>query len=294
LTAQERKGLWLGLLGVVIFSVSLPATRMAVMPGQGMDPFFAGLGRSMVAAALAAIVLLLTGQKRPSRGQIKGLLYTSLGVVFGFPLLTAWALVHAPSGHGAIVVGLLPLATAAMGAWRNHERPSLGFWVMGIVGSALVVTFAFVHGAGALDWADLALFGAVVLGAFGYAEGAKLSKDLGGWQTISWVLVVSVPFLLPFVWWGAGRTNFGAVSASAWVGFAYIALMSQYIGFFAWYQGLSLGGIARVSQVQLLQLFLTLFFSWLLLGEKVTWVMVAFALAVVATVWVGRRMPVRR
>jgi drug/metabolite transporter (DMT)-like permease len=294
MTQNEKTGLWLGLVGVLIFSLSLPATRAAVNPPHGLDPFFAGLGRSIVAGFIAGVVLWVTKQPRPQRSQWKALASISLGVIFGFPFLTAWAMVHAPSGHGAIVLGLLPLATAAMGAWRNHERPSLGFWLMGIVGSVLVITFAFVHGAGALDWADLALFAAVALSAFGYAEGAKLTRELGGWQTISWALVFSIPFLIPFVVWGGSRTNFSAVTPTAWLGFAYIAIMSQYVGFFAWYKGLNLGGIARVSQVQLLQLFFTLFFSAVLLGEKVTGVMVAFAIAVVAVVWVGRKMPINK
>jgi drug/metabolite transporter (DMT)-like permease len=293
-TQDEKTGLWLGLVGVIIFSGSLPATRLAVTPVNGLDPFFAGLGRSIVAAMIAAVVLFVTKQSRPTRAQFKALLLTSIGVIFGFPALTSWAMVYAPAGHGAIVIGLLPLATAAMGAWRNHERPSLAFWVMGAIGSALVVVFAFVHGAGALDWADLALFAAVVLGAFGYTEGAKLTRELGGWQTISWALVVSVPFLIPFVWWGASRTNFAQVGWSAWAGFAYIALMSQYIGFFAWYKGLNMGGIARVSQVQLTQLFFTLFISAVLLNEKITPTMIGFALAVVAVVWVGRKMPIAK
>jgi drug/metabolite transporter (DMT)-like permease len=289
--SRENHGLLLGLVGVIVFSLTLPMTRLAV---AHLDPFFVGLGRSVLASVIAAAVLLATRSRWPTALEWKSLAITACGVVLGFPALTSWAMRYVPSAHGAIVVGLLPLATAAIGAWRNHERPSTGFWVMSIVGSALVIAFAIYHGGGALHVADLALLLAVLLGAMGYAEGAKLTKSLGGWQTSSWVLIVSLPVLLPVVGWFATTAKFDGVPWQAWGGFLYVALLSQYIGFFAWYKGLDLGGVARVSQVQLLQVFLTMLFSALLLGETVTVIMFVFALAVVASVAIGRRMPIAR
>lgn len=289
--STERRGLIYGFIGVLLFSLSLPATRLAV---THLDPIFVSLGRSLVAAVPAAIFLLAMRARIPTRAQCVRLGLTSAGVIFGFPVLTSWAMLYVPSAHGAIVVGLLPLATAMMGAWVHHERPSTGFWITAAAGSALVVAFAAFNGGGALHLADLALFGAVVLGAYGYAQGALLTRELGGRETISWALVISVPVLLPPVVMVSVRSDFSAATAVEWAGFAYVAIFSQYLGFFAWYKGLDLGGVARVSQVQLTQVFLTMMFAALLLGEKVTWLMLGFAVAVVATVAIGRRMPVYR
>jgi len=289
--STERRGLIYGFIGVLLFSLSLPATRLAV---THLDPIFVSLGRSLVAAVPAALFLLATRARIPTRAQCVRLGLISAGVIFGFPVLTSWAMLYVPSAHGAIVVGLLPLATAMMGAWVHHERPSLGFWITAAAGSALVVAFAAFNGGGALHLADLALFGAVVLGAFGYAQGALLTRELGGRETISWALVISVPVLLPPVVIVSMRSDFSAATAVEWAGFGYVAIFSQYLGFFAWYKGLDLGGVARVSQVQLTQVFLTMMFAALLLGEKVTWLMLVFAVAVVATVAIGRRMPVYR
>ncbi|MBL8385359.1 MAG: DMT family transporter [Burkholderiales bacterium] len=281
----------LGFVGVAIFSLTLPATRVAVVH---LDPMFVGLGRSLVAALFALAFLVAVRAPWPNRAQWRALACTAAGVIFGFPAFTSWAMRHVPSSHGAIVVGLLPLATALMGAWIHHERPSAGFWSAAAAGSALVVGFAVYTGGGSLNLAHLALFAAVVLGAFGYAQGAYVTRELGGRETISWALVLSAPFLALPVWQAAQRSDFAQASAAEWAGFAYVTIFSQYLGFFAWYKGLGLGGVARVSQVQLVQVFLTMAFAALLLGEKVTWLMAAFAIAVVATVAIGRRMPVRR
>jgi drug/metabolite transporter (DMT)-like permease len=281
----------LGFVGVLIFSLTLPATRLSVVH---LDPIFVGLGRSLVAAVFALAFLLVVRPPWPNRSQLVRLAASAGGVIFGFPALTSWAMRHVPSAHGAIVVGLLPLATALMGAWMHHERPSAGFWIAAGVGSVLVVAFAAFNGGGGLHLADLALFAAVLLGAIGYAQGALVTRELGGRETISWSLVISVPFLLPPVLFAAGHSDFAAATPVEWIAFAYVALMSQYIGFFAWYKGLDLGGVARVSQVQLTQVFLTMLFAAVLLGERVTLTMIGFAIAVVATVAIGRRMPVRR
>ncbi len=287
----ERGGMLLGFVGVLLFSLTLPATRVAV---AHLDPLFVGLGRSLVAAVFAATFLLAIRAPWPNRKQIRHLALSSAGVIVGFPALTSLAMRDVPSAHGAIVVGLLPLVTALMGAWLHHERPSIGFWIAAAVGSTLVVSFAIFNGGGSLHMADLALLGAVILGAFGYAQGALVTRELGGRETISWSLIISAPFLVVPVVLAAQRSDFAAATTVEWAGFAYVAILSQYIGFFAWYKGLDLGGVARVSQVQLLQVFLTMLFAALLLDEKVTPTMIAFAVAVVVTVAIGRRMPVRR
>ena len=197
-----------------------------------------------------------------------------------------------PSAHGAVVVGLMPLATVIASTMINHERPSPAFWIASVIGSALVVVFALTMGAGSLHVADFALLGAVVLGGIGYAAGARATRELGGWQTISWSLVISVPVLLPITGAAAMRTDFSVVPWTSWLCFVYVALFSQYLGFFAWYRGLDVGGVARVSQVQLLQLFLTLGFSALIAGETISLTMMGFAVAVVVVVALGRRAPV--
>jgi drug/metabolite transporter (DMT)-like permease len=289
--SNERKGLVLGFLGVLAFSLTLPATRVAV---QDFSPAFVGLGRALFAGLLALAVLLLTRQPLPAHQHLRGLAISGAGVVLGFPLLTTWAMRYVPAAHGAIVIGLLPLGTAVIGSLLNHERPSRGFWIASVVGSLLVLAFALVHGGGALHLADLALLGAVASAAWGYAEGARVTRSLGGWQTISWSLVLTLPVVVVPMLYLAGETDWRAASVSAWTGFVYLVVFSQFLGFIAWYRGLALGGVARVSQMQLTQVFLTMLFAGLLLGETITPLMLGFAVAVVATVAIGRRMPVAR
>lgn len=289
--SDDSKGLLLGLLGVVIFSLTLPVTRLAV---TWLDPVTVGLGRAVVAAAVAGLVLLVTRQRRPRGREWASLAVVALGVVLGFPLLASWAMTRVPAAHGAVVLGVLPLATAAFGAILAGERPSILFWIIGLCGSALVVVFALREGGGGLSWPDLALLAAVVSAAIGYAEGARLSRTLGGWQVISWALVLSAPFLLWPVVEHASRLDFASLPWQAWAAFAYVALGSQWLGFFAWYRGLALGGIARVGQVQLLQAFFSIGFAALLNGEAIGWDTLGFALAVVACVAAGRRLKVRR
>lgn len=288
-TTNASKGLFYGLLGIVGFSVTLPATKLAVV---AFDPLFVGLGRAVVAACLAAPLLYFTRQKIPTRAQIKSLFIVMLGVIIGFPLLTAWAMQTAPASHGAVVVGLLPLATALAGAWRAHERPTLVFWCASVVGSATVVGYALLNGGGSFHAADFILLAAVAAAALGYAEGGRLAREIGGWQVICWALVLSVPIIIAptaFGAWKTGLEGFANAPASAWVGFAYVALVSQFLGFFAWYQGLALGGVARVGQIQLLQPFMTLGFSALLLGEKIAPMAIAAMGVAALAIFVGRR-----
>lgn len=287
---DETRGLAYGFLGVAAFSLTLPATRAAV---ADLHPAFVALARCVVAALAAAVLLAAARARRPERRHWASLAIVVAGVIVGFPLFSAIAMRDAPAAHGAIVLGILPLASALAGALRGGERPSRGFWLAGLAGSALVVAFALAAGGGRLSAADLALVLAVVAGALGYAEGARLARDLGAWQTISWALVLSAPLLLAPLAWVVARHGASA-SAPAWLGFAYVALVSQFLGFFPWYKGLALGGVARVGQLQLLQPFMTLFAAALLLGERIDATAVAFAVAVCVTVAVGRRMPVVR
>ena len=294
----ETLGLAFGFLGVLIFSLTLPATRLAVAE---LDATVVGLGRAVVAAVLAALLLKATKQPLPSQRHLPSLVMIAAGVIVGFPLLSAWAMRSLPAAHGAIVLGILPLATALAGAVRTGtsarssytERPSPAFWLYSCLGSAIVVLFTLLSGGGRLQVADLALLGAVAAAAIGYAEGGRLSRELGGWQVICWALVLSAPFLAVPVTIALLHQGFHA-SIQSWLGFGYVSVFSMFLGFFAWYHGLAIGGVARVSQVQLLQPFLTLFASALLLHEQITLLTIGTALIVVVVVALGRKAPIAR
>ncbi len=288
----ETVGMAYAFIGVLSFSLTLPMTRIAV---ASLDVTVVGLGRALVAAALAAILLYITHQKLPSRNQLGSLAIIAIGVVLGFPFLSAWATSKLPSSHGAIVLGLLPLATALMGAIRAGERPSMGFWIASTVGSVTVIVFALSMGAGQLQIADFALFGAVLLAAIGYAEGGRLARVMGGWQVISWALVLAAPVItVPVVIALLQHEHSLIAPLRAWLGFGYVSVVSQFLGFFAWYRGLALAGIARASQLQLLQPFLTIMAASLLLGEAITPLMIVAAIIVAGTVALGRKAVVKR
>lgn len=287
--SDETRGMLLGLLGVMLFSLTLPATRAAV---ASLDPLFVSSARAVVAAGLAAVFLWAGKHRRPTVREFKWLAVVAIGVVFGFPFFTAWAMKYTSASHGGVVLGILPLATAAAGAVFSHERPSRGFWIAAVVGSALVVAFSLMRSHGALQIADVALVAAVIFSAVGYALGAQLAKEMGGLQVISWALVIALPFtLVPAIM--TAPTSF-VLPTSVWMGFIYVAVVSQYLGFLPWYKGLALGGTARVGQTQLLQPFFTLFAAALLLGEKVDSVTIAFAALVFVVVALGRKMNVLR
>ncbi len=288
---DEIKGMLLGVIGVAIFSITLPATRIAVL--GGLDAVFVGLGRAVVAAGVAAVILAVTRQSVPPRRHWGRLAAVAIAIVLGFPLFMTIAMQTVPAAHGGIVLGVLPLATTAAAAILCRERPSPGFWVVAFLGSALVVGFAMIKGGGDLQTADLWLLAAAACAGTGYALSGDLSRSLGGWQVICWVLIIALPFIVPPVLWGLSDVNWQA-PWPVWGGFLYVALFSQLIGFFAWNRGLALGGVARVGQVQLLQLFMTLAASALLLGEDIDAVTLIFAVGVVGVVAVGRRMPVAR
>lgn len=287
---SETKGMWLGAIGIAIFSLTLPFTRMAVAE---LNPVLMALGRAVVAACCSVLLLWWTNAPRPTRSQVKSLLIIASGVVVGFPVFSSIAMSQISASHGAIILGILPLATALFGALRFGERPSIGFWITALIGSALVAAFAVDEGGGSFQWGDLAMLIAVIAAAMGYAEGGRLSESMGGQQVISWALVLSMPIVLPVTIWLALHYGVQA-SASAWVGFGYVSLFSMFIGFFFWYKGLALGGISRVGQVQLIQPFLTLLGAAVILGELLEWRTFLFALAIIAVVAMGRKMPIKR
>ncbi|WP_313130650.1 DMT family transporter [Pseudescherichia vulneris] len=277
---------WLnGLLGVIIFSSSLPATRVAVLD---MDPFFLTFLRASIAGILATALIVTFREKRPLRSQLVPLVIVALGVVVGFPLLTALALQHVTSAHSIVFLGLLPLTTAIFGVLRGGERPRVAFWIFSVLGSLLVVGFALSQHASASLTGDLLMFAAIIVCGLGYAEGAKLTRELGGWQVISWALIVALPFML-IASFTTRPESLSAFSTPTWVALGYVSLFSMLIGFIFWYKGLAMGGIATVGQLQLLQPFFGLGLSAALLHETVDPLMLASTLGVILCVAGSRK-----
>jgi drug/metabolite transporter (DMT)-like permease len=278
-------GLASGLIGVVIFSGSLPATRVGVM---GFSPLFLTSARAVIAGVLAAALLVALQERRPARSDLASLVVTALGVVVGFPLLTAMALQHITSAHSIVFIGLLPLATALFAVLRGGERPKPLFWVFSGLGSAAVVGFALSNGGEASLKGDFLMVAAVLVCGLGYAEGARLSRRLGGWQVISWALVISLPVMLVLAL-TALPASWSGIPLPAWLGLLYVGVFSMLVGFIFWYRGLALGGIASIGQLQLLQPFFGLALAAALLGEPVAWTMIAATLIVVVSVAFARR-----
>lgn len=274
-----------GFIGMLIFSGSLPATRVAVME---FNPLFLTAIRSVIAALIALSVLKFTRQLRPRGSQIISLLWVALGVVLGFPLLTALALKYTTSAHSLLYIGLLPLSTACFGVIRGGERPNPGFWLFSIIGSLLVVSYALTHGTGTSLSGDGLMVAAILLCGMGYAEGGILSRTLGGWQVISWALVLSLPLMLPFALITAPHV-WPSASNQAWGALGYVSLFSMWIGFIFWYRGLAQGGIASVGQLQLLQPFFGLALAGWLLKESIAPEMIAVMVGVVLCVWGAKR-----
>lgn len=285
----ENKGMLLGLIGVTLFGLTLPATRMAL---ESFHPIFIATGRALLATVLAVIYLVAGKHRRPTFHEFKYLLLVVVGVAIGFPVFTALAMQRVDASHGGVMLGIMPLTTAACAALLFKERPSLGFWLMALLGSALVIIFSLTRGNGSLHWADLSLLLAVVTGSLSYATGGYLARSLGGLQVISWTLVIATPLLVgPALWFAPSSWQ---ATNTAWIGFFYVALISQYLAFLPWFKGLSLGGIARVGQTQLLQPFITIIASAWLIGELVDWITWAFAIAVFAVVALGRVLGAKR
>jgi drug/metabolite transporter (DMT)-like permease len=279
-----RAGMFFGLLGVLAFSLTLPATRLAV---SALDPVLVGLGRSAVAALPAALLLCLTKQRRPTAAQWRALAIVALGVIAGFPVCSAWAMQSIDASHGAVLVGFLPLATAVAAFLRAGERPTTRFWLSSIAGSVMIAMFSLSSSGGALSRGDGVLFLGVLLAALGYAEGGRLAREIGGWQVICWSLVLAFPVIIGPVGWLVSAHGLSA-SLPAWGGFAYLSVVSAFLGFFAWYHGLALGGVAKVGQVQLLQPFFTFVFAAVFLGERFGWQPVICAALVGGFILIGR------
>ncbi len=282
---HSTKGWGNGLVGVIIFSGSLPATRVAV---GAFSPLFLTSARAIIAALLGAAFLTLLRQPRPVRGDLFALCIVAVGVVVGFPLLTALALQHITSAHSIVFIGLLPLATAAFGVIRGGERPKPAFWLLSALGAATVAGFALYNDSAGTLAGDLLMVVAILLCGLGYAEGAALSRRLGGWQVISWALLLSLP-MMTAVAIVALPQSWGGIGVPAWLGLAYVSIFSMLVGFIFWYRGLALGGIAGVGQLQLLQPFFGLALAGLLLGEPVAPTMIAATGIVVLLVAGARR-----
>ena len=291
---DETLGLWLGVLGVACFAVTLPMTRLATgtQDAPQLSPWFVTLGRAALAGLLSVIYLLATRSALPQRRQWKPLGMAVLGNVIGYPLLLGYALRVVNASHAAVITALLPLVTAMVAAWVLHQRARLGFWLCAVAGSLLVVVFSMLragqHGSGfGFEWADLLLVGAVIAASFGYIYGAQVTPALGAERVICWVCVMALPVTLPgaLLLWPSQP-----VATSAWAGFVYVGVFSMWMGFFAWYRGLALGGALRVSQTQLLQPFLSILAAVPLLGEPLDVVTLGFAAAVVATVVMGKKL----
>ncbi|MEV6237913.1 DMT family transporter [Lentzea sp. NPDC051838] len=278
-------GVTLGALGVLGFSFSLPATRLAV---AGLDPWFVAFGRAFVAGVLAVAYLALSRAPLPSATQIRRLVVVAVGIVIGFPLFTSLALVTQTSAHGAVVIAVLPMSTAIWAVVRASERPPLAFWLSSGAGLLAVLAFVATGGgfSGSLSVADVYLLVAVVLCGLGYAEGGALSRELGGARTICWALVVSLPVTLPV---SLLTADFSRADPVVWLSFSYVALISMFLGFFAWYAGLAAGGVAKIGQIQLAQPVLTLIWSALVLGEPVGWPALATAFVVLVCVVLTQR-----
>jgi drug/metabolite transporter (DMT)-like permease len=288
--SRETIGWLLGFLGVVIFGGTLPATRLAV---ADMAPWFVTTGRAAVAGLIALLLMLALRRTFPDRSLWRDILIASLCLVFGFPGFIALAMQTVPASHGGVVLGILPLATALFAALFAGERPSRAYWVCGVIGAVLVVIFALRESDMALSLGDGYLFLAVVVSSLGYVFSARLARHMPGWEVISWAVILALPISIPAALWLLPE-NLAVVRPSAWLGFAYAAIMSQYVGFFAWNAGMAMGGVARISQVQLLQTFVTLLISAYFLGEKVDISTFVFAAAVVGVVLLGKMTAIKR
>ena len=290
---DETRGMLLGLVGVAVFGLTLPMTRLATGSADApqLSPWFVTWARAAIAGLLSVAWLWATRAPWPQPAHRGPLALAALGNVLGFPLLLGWALRHVSASHAAVFIALLPLATAAVAAWLMHQRARLGFWVFAVLGSLLVVVYSLLrahqmgHGFG-LTWADLLLVGAVMAAALGYVGGTQVTPALGAERVISWICALALPLTLP----GALLTwPEGPVRTGAWLALGYVAVFSMWAGFFAWFRGLALGGALRVSQLQLLQPFIAIGVAVPLLGETLDKLTLVFALAVVVSVFAGRR-----
>lgn len=282
---QTQRGWWNGIVGVLIFSGSLPATRVAVLD---FEPIFLTVARATIAGLLAASLLFFGKEKWPGRSHLASLLIVAGGVVIGFPLFTALALKHITAAHSIVFVGLLPLSTAIFAVVRGGERPSPSFWLFSCLGSTLVVGFAATQDATASAVGDTLMLAAIAVCGIGYAEGARLSRTLGGWQVISWALVISLPIMFPLAFLEI-PASLAQVGLRGWIGLAYVSVFSMLIGFVFWYRGLALGGTAAVGQLQLLQPFFGLALAGIFLQEQISGLMIVVTAGIVLCVAGARK-----
>ena len=286
---REKLGLALGFAGVALFGGTLPATRLAV---AGFDPLFLSAARATI-AGLAGLALLLVARKPlPSRALWLELVLAGLCTIVGFPVLMALAMVSVPAAHGGVVLGILPLATAAAAALLAHERPSVGFWLASLAGAGVVVVFVLRQNeAQTIALGDLFLLGTVVSGAFGYTLSGRLSRTMPGWEVISWQVALFLPVsaLATYAFW---PLTLGDVPVSAWAGLLYAGFVSQFFAFFVYNAAMAIGGVARVGQLMLLQPFVIVALAWPVNGEPIQLTTLAYAATVVATVVIGQRVRV--
>ena len=290
---NENLGYGLGLMAVMAFGLTLPITKY-------LTPYLSvwdiGFGRSLLAAVVATGILFVLRQPWPTPGQWVRLAVVASGIAFGFPVLTAVGMETVPSSHGGVILGGLPLATALSGCFLSRERPSWLFWLVALTGFLTIAIYSMISAGGTADLAlyrgDLALLGAVLFAGLGYAQGGLLARELGGWQVICWTLVVSLPLLIPLTMIYGDWSSFQAMPLSAWAAFCFLALINSLVGFFFWYRALAIGGVAKISQIQLLQTFFTFGFAALWLGETITLVMTVFLVITIVIVWISKKIPV--
>jgi drug/metabolite transporter (DMT)-like permease len=287
---KETKGMVIGFIGILIFSLTLPVSKIAVL---SFNPYFIAFGRATLAGLVALTYLLYKKEPIPSKIDFLKFVVIALGVVFGFPIFTTIAMVEGSSSHGAVILGMMPLASTVIGVIRFKERPSLGFWLVSLLGAGLVVVYALLKSSGDFTYIDGLLVVGGICACVGYVEGGELSRKINPRVVISWALVISLPITIIMSCFTFNMQYIDAGSM-AWIIFVYLSLFPMFIGFFFWYEGLAVGGIARVSQVQLIQPFCTLVAASILLGDSLTIVNLVFAFLVVSTVILGKRMLVKR
>ena len=287
---KETKGMLIGFIGILIFSLTLPVSKIAVL---SFNPYFIAFGRATLAGVVALAYLAFKKESLPSKVDFGKYVVIALGVVFGFPIFTTVAMTQGSSSHGAVILGMMPLATTVIGVIRFKERPSLGFWLVSLMGAALVVIYALLKNSGSFTYIDGLLVLGGICACVGYVEGGELSRRMNPRAVISWALVISLPvnIVASFLTFSPEYPNAGGV---AWSSFIYLSLFPMFLGFFFWYEGLAIGGIARVSQVQLIQPFCTLLAASVLLGDPITVMNLVFAGLVVSTVILGKSMLVKR
>lgn len=295
LLTKENTGYILGLLAVIAFSLTLPITKYLT---DYLSIWDIGIGRSLLAALAAGLILIVYKQKPPTPHQWVRLCVVASGIAFGFPVLTALGMQSVPSSHGGIILGGLPLATAIIGCFLSGERPSARFWILAISGFSVIAAYSIISAGNVSDISvyagDFALLGAVLFAGLGYAQGGLLARELGGWQVICWTIVVSLPLLIPLTFYSVDFSAFAILPIFSWTVFAFLALINSLVGFFFWYKALAIGGVSKVSQIQLLQTFFTFGFAALWLGEAITPEMFIFLVITIAIVWLSKQTPIHK